>query len=124
MKLTELANELGKSFEEVMAVRMEKVKNGWTGVGKNTWLNEKAQADIRLAFEVPLAVSTKVWVKGVRQPGNPRWLYCRIDGVDGLVPVLVPNNKAGGRLLGKKFIAESITDASNSVTYRYSHATS
>lgn len=122
MKLTDLAKELGKTYEEVMAVRMEKVKNGCTGVGKNTWLNEKAQADIRLAFEVPLAVSNKVWVKGVRQPNNPRWLYCKADNIDNLIPVLMPNSKSGGRMIGKKFIAESITDASNSVTYRYSHA--
>jgi hypothetical protein len=124
MKLTELANELGKSFEEVMAVRMEKVKNGCTGTGKNTWLNEKAQADIRLAFEVPLAVSSKIWVKGIRQPRNPRWLFCKSDGIDHAIPVLMPNSKSGGRMLGKRFIAEGITDASNSVTYRYSHAAS
>jgi hypothetical protein len=118
IKMTALAEELGLTFEQVQVLAEQKVARGRTGKGKNTWLSHEAAEEIRLATQVPLAVSNKLEVRAMRQAANPRFVHCRYDGCDTLIPVLIPQRLVG-RMIGKTFTAESITDASNCTTYRY-----
>lgn len=51
------------------------------------------------------------------QAKNPQWIYVKLKGVDGKIPVIIPR-RLTGKLEGKKVYVESITDATGT-SYRY-----
>ncbi len=73
---------------------------------------------MRLAVVAPLAVPNRLGAMVIRDANNPRWVYAKLDGQDGKVPVAIPM-RLRGRLAGKHIEIDAITDASGGTTYRH-----
>ena len=73
---------------------------------------------LRVAVTAPLALPTILRGQVVHPARNPRWLYVKIDGIEGKHPVAIPR-KLRGMLMGKRIPIEAITDASGGTTYRH-----
>jgi hypothetical protein len=73
---------------------------------------------IKLSFDVPLAVPDKIRALVLMEARNPRWVYAKLEGHQGKVPVAIPR-KLRGKLLGKRINVDAITDASGGTTYRH-----
>lgn len=86
------------------------------------WISEAGMEKLKLAGEVPLAVPSRVMVRGVRSAPNPRWLYCKVEGKDAVVPVMMPW-RLSGKMIGKPFYVEIIKDGDGGVTYRHESLT-
>jgi hypothetical protein len=118
-RITDFADELGIDIEQLFTIRNTRLKKEhWTGTGKNTYFTEAGQDLVRLAIEVPLAVPEVMKAQVVHEAQNPRWVYCRIIGRDGKVPVAIPR-KLRGTLLGKTISIQEIKDANGGTTFRH-----
>jgi hypothetical protein len=120
VKIIALADELGKTVNELLKIKSSKLTEGlhYSGYGKNTYLTEEAVELIRLSFDVPLAVPDKIRALVLMEARNPRWVYAKLEGHTGKVPVAIPR-KLRGKLLGKRINVDAITDASGGTTYRH-----
>lgn len=122
VKITELAEELGVNVNELLEVKASKLtEDDWTGRGKNTWFTEDAVAKIRLAMDIPELSPDVLYATFVHAAPNDRWVYAKIEGVDGKRPVLIPR-KLRGKLKDKKFPVHAITD-NKGTTYRHAALT-
>jgi len=118
-RITTLAKALKMDIHALIKLRMQKLSpEHFTGFGKNTWLFPEGVALLKLAIEAPLAVPNRLGAMVIRDANNPRWVYAKLDGVDGKVPVAIPM-KLRGRLAGKHIEVEAITDATGGTTYRH-----
>lgn len=118
IKLTELAAELGQTFKHMDALKAQKLQEEeFSGVGKNTWLTPDAAEKLRLCFVVPPAVPDVFKAVVLRHVPNPKWVFCRLLGLDQNVLVLVPK-RLRGKLIGKTIEVHAITDT-NGTTYRH-----
>jgi hypothetical protein len=103
----------------LVKLKREKLSPGqYTGYGKNTWLTVDGAETLRLAVDAPLAVPTKLRGIVIRDAQNPRWVYVKLEGVDGKVPVAIPR-RLRGMLAGKNISIDAITDAQGGTTYRH-----
>ena len=50
---------------------------------------------IKLSFEVPLAVPDKIRALVLMEARNPRWVYAKLEGHTGKVPVAIPRKLRG-----------------------------
>lgn len=117
--IKEMADELGKPVDELVKLKNEKLLKGqYMGFGRNTKFTEEGARLLRLAVEAPLAVPDKLRAVVLYGARNPRWVYARIEGRDGKVPVAIPR-KLRGFLDGKRIEVEAITDANGETTYRH-----
>ena len=115
----QLADELGKPVDEVIRLVNEKVpKEHFRKNRDKLWVDEEGEELVRLAVEVPLAVPTRHGALVCREAPNPHYVFAKIDGQDGLKPVVVPRRLAG-KLLGKRIEVDAIQDASGETTYRH-----
>jgi len=122
VKITELAEELGVNVNELLEVKASKLtEDDWTGRGKNTWFTEDAVDKIRLALDVPELSPDVVYATFLHAAPNNRWVYAKIQGVDGKRPVFIPK-KLRGKLKDKKFPVHAITDIKGT-TYRHASLT-
>lgn len=122
IKLTDLAKKLGIPYETLFNLRNEKLSpSDWTGTGKNTWLTANAAERLELATKVPLAVPTLLNGYAVRDAPNPNYIYAKLDGIEGVKPVVIPR-RLYGRLRGKNIQVHAITDT-NGTTYRHASLT-
>lgn len=122
VKLTELAKELGKTFNELHELKLEKLVAGeYTGSGRNTWLTPEAVDKLRLACVIPPAVPTVLDAEVIKDAPNPNWVYAIISGIEGKKPVAIPR-KLHGKLMGKPIKVHAITDATGT-TYRHASLT-
>ena len=118
-RITDFAAELGIDIEEAFRLRNTRLRaEHWTGTGKNTYFTEAGQELMRLAVEVPLAVPEVLKAVVVQEAHNPRWVFAKILGRDGKVPVAIPR-KLRGTLLGKTIPIHEIKDANGGTTYRH-----
>lgn len=118
VKLTELAKELGQTFERMDNLKSQKLTTEeYTGTGKNTWLKFDAAEKLRLCFVIPPAVPNVYRALVLREMPNPKWVFCALIGMNENVLVLVPK-RLRGRLVGKNIEVHAITDA-NGTTYRH-----
>jgi hypothetical protein len=118
-RLTTLMKRYGTnySFEESLQIAKEKLeKSMMTGSKKNTWINAEGADILRTALHVPEIVP-KHW-KGqvIRFAPNKSYVYCKLEGLDGVVPVVVPR-RFRDHMLGKRINIEEINDGNPS--YRY-----
>jgi hypothetical protein len=118
-RLTTLMKKYGTnySFEESLQIAKEKLeKSMMTGSKKNTWINAEGADILRTALHVPEIVP-KHW-KGqvIRFAPNKSYVYCKLEGLDGVVPVIVPR-RFREHMLGKRINIEEINDGNPS--YRY-----
>ena len=118
-RLTTLMKKYGTnySFEESLQIAKEKLeKSMMTGSKKNTWINAEGADILRTALHVPEIVP-KHW-KGqvIRFAPNKSYVYCKLEGFDGIVPVVVPR-RFRDHMLGKIINIEEINDGNPS--YRY-----
>lgn len=119
IKIANLARELGANLDELIKLKVDKVPPGeWSGFGKLSWLTPRGAEMLRTAFLAPLAMPTLLRGEVVHAAPNPRWVYVKIDGMEGKHPVAIPL-KLRGILRGKRIPIESITDASGGTTYRH-----
>lgn len=122
VKLTELAKKLGKTFDELHQLKLDKLVAGeYTGSGRNTWLIEEAAEKLRLAVELPPAVPTVLDARVLHDAPNPNWVYAIIQDVNGKRPVAIPR-RLRGKLSGKPIKVHAITDATGT-TYRHASLT-
>ena len=118
VKMTELGKKLGKSYEEMVALRDEKLVSGeWRGTGRNTWLLPEAAEKLELACKLPPAVPQILRAVVLYDAPNPNWVYGIIDGVEAKQPIAIPR-RLHGKLAGKRIEAHAITDATGT-TYRH-----
>jgi hypothetical protein len=121
-KITNLAKDLDVSVNDLLHIKETKlIDEDWSGRGKNTWFTQDAVKKIFLALELPEFSPSIIYGTYVHEAPNPRWVYAKIDGVDGKRPVLIPN-KLRGKLKGKKFPINAITD-NKDTTYRHAALT-
>jgi len=110
-------HETEYSFEESLEIANNKLeKSMLTGKGKNTWINEEGAEILKMALHVPEIVP-KYW-KGqvIRFAPNKSYVYCKVEGLAYVVPVVVPR-RFRERMLGKRIAIEEINDGKPS--YRY-----
>ena len=109
--------ETDYSFEESLEIAKSKLENSMiTGSKKNTWINEEGAEILKTALHVPEIVP-KYW-KGrvIRFAPNKSYVYCTLEGLDHVVPVIVPR-RFREYMLGKRINIEEINDGNPS--YRY-----
>ncbi len=115
---TELAEEMGVEVEQLLARAKRVVRPGQSkGEGAATVYTEEGADLIRQAEEAPLTVAKLYKARGLNNAGNPRWVYCSIDTFEGKIPVAIPR-KLQGKLVGKVFMVEAITDIKGT-TFRH-----
>lgn len=114
----ELAQQHGVTVEKLLETIYDKLPpEGYVGKGKNTWVNQDQLDTIKLATEALLVVPACISGRVKKLALNPRWVYCLIDGMENLKPVMVPS-RLRDRILGKNIAIEAITDATGT-SYRY-----
>ena len=105
------------SFEESLDIAKEKLDDSMiTGSKKNTWIKDEGAEILKTALHVPEIVP-KHW-KGqvIRFAPNKSYVYCKIEGLNIVVPVIVPR-RFREYMLGKRINIEEINDGNPS--YRY-----
>lgn len=113
-----LAEELGKTVEEIDQVRQSKLSaSQWVRRGKGVSLSEAGAATIRGHFEVCEVYPAKLRAYVKAEAPNPRFVWCVFDGMEGRWPVAIPR-RLHGKLLGKYITVDAITDI-NGTTYRH-----
>lgn len=120
MKITDLATELDKSVNELVKLKSGKLQKDihYRGYGKNIVFTSAGAELMRMAFSVPLSVPDRLKAAVLSDAANPRWVYCKIFGRDGRVPVAIPR-KLRGKLLGKNIYIHEIKDANGGTTFRH-----
>lgn len=120
MRIGTLAKELGIDVNKLIKLKMDKLtQDQYKGFGKNTWLSMEGAETLRLAVEAPLAVPDKLFGTVLVPARNPRWVYAKLEGKEGRVPVAIPRKFKAEMLIGKRIPIDSITDASGGTTYRH-----
>lgn len=120
--MKKLAEELGKTVEEIDAVRREKLSDKhWRKMAWGIAITNEGCDIIRNNYIVPEIYPRKLrgWVKG--QCANPRWVWCVFEEMDGKHQVLIPRRLAG-KLIGKPITVDEIKDV-NGITYRHESLT-
>ncbi len=113
-----LAEELGKTLEEIEAVRLSKLSTTqWCKRGVGVSLTPEGSDIIRMHFLVPEAFPTKHKAFVREEARNPRFVWCNLDGLEGRFPVAIPK-KFRGKLVGKYITVDRITDI-HGTTYRH-----
>jgi hypothetical protein len=118
-RLTTLMKKYGTnySFEESLQIAKEKLeKSMMTGSKKNTWINAEGADILRTALHVPEIVPKHWKGRVIRFAPNKSYVYCKLEGFDGIVPVVVPR-RFRDHMLGKIINIEEINDGNPS--YRY-----
>mgnify|MGYP003110696790 FL=1 len=114
-RLTEIANDLGISFEEANDLVVNHLEEEMvTGVGKNTWINEIGQ-DLLDNF-VPIPQIYRGKVTG-RCP-NKTFVYVYIKEMTKKVPVKLPFKYINKEMVGKYVYIEA-DNSSIETRYRY-----
>jgi hypothetical protein len=117
--IKELAEELGQKPEELKKLAIAKLpKEHYRKNRDKLWVSPEGEETLRLAVEVPLAVPTRFDAIVLRNAPNPQYVYVKIVGRDGAVPVVIPRRLAG-KMVGKRIVIDAITDASGNTTYRH-----
>lgn len=118
-KVQEIAVDLNRPVEEIAAIVEHKIppENILTS-GETVRIDETGQDLVALAVAIPLAVPVRHEATVIRVAPNPSYVYAKIQGKDGLVPVVIPRRLAG-KLEGKRIIIDAIQDASGQITYRH-----
>lgn len=118
-RLTTLMKKYGTnySFEESLQIAKEKLEKSMiTGSKKNTWINAEGADILRTALHVPEIVPKHWKGRVIRFAPNKSYVYCKLEGFDGIVPVVVPR-RFRDHMLGKIINIEEINDGNPS--YRY-----
>ena len=121
-RITELADEMKVSVNELMLLKQSKLtEDEYSGAGKNTWFTPKGVEMIKLALDIPELSPDCKYATFLHDAPNGRWVYAKIEGVDGKRAVLIPR-KFRDKLKNKRFPIHVITD-SKGTTYRYATLT-
>ena len=113
-----LAEELGKTVEEIDVVRGSKLSTKhWTRRGKGISLSDEGADIIRGHFDIPEAFPSKHRAFVKAEARNPSWVWCVLDGMEGRFPVAIPR-RLRGKLVGKYITVDAITDI-NGTTFRH-----
>ena len=118
-RLTTLMKKYGTnySFEESLQIAKEKLEKSMiTGSKKNTWINAEGADILSTALHVPEIVPKHWKGRVIRFAPNKSYVYCKLEGFDGIVPVVVPR-RFRDHMLGKTINIEEINDGNPS--YRY-----
>lgn len=120
IRITSLAKELGMDYNKLIGLKGQKLTSQhFNGLGKYTWLTPEGAEILRLAVLAPLSVPNKFQALVLSPARNPRWVYAKLDGHEGRVPVAIPRKFIAQRMIGKKIPVDAITDASGQTTYRH-----
>ena len=107
-----------RSFEEVLEICKDKFDPAcFTGTGKNTWVAADCQEDLKDALRIPEIAQELLQGIVVRLAPNPSYVYCFLQKLKKVVPVVVPK-KMQRRMLHKKVKVQRIQDESGE-TFRY-----
>lgn len=118
-KLTALMQdyETEYSFDECLRIVQQKLSSDMvTGKGRNTWINEEGAEVLKVALHVPEIVPKLHTGVVVRPAPNKGYVYAKLEGIDAVVPVVVPR-RMRDQLLNKRIRVEEINDGNPS--YRY-----
>lgn len=117
IKITDLAEQLGTSVNELILLKEKLTPEQWTGRGKNTWFTEEAADILRLALDIPEIVPDRMQGVVLYQARNPNYVFVKLNGKDGKVPVCIPR-RLRDMLTGKRINVEAIIDE-RGTSYRY-----
>lgn len=113
-----LAEELGKTPEEIDTVRLTKLSTDqWARRGRGISITDDGAEIIRGHFDIPEIYPTKHKAYVKAECSNPRFVWCVIEGLEGKFPVYIPS-RLRGKLVGKFITVDAITDAAG-ITYRH-----
>ena len=105
------------SFEESLEIANEKLHESMiTGSKKNTWINAEGAEILKTALHIPEIVPKHWKGRVIRFAPNKSYVYCTVEGLDCVVPVVVPR-RFREYMLGKRINIEEINDGNPS--YRY-----
>lgn len=105
-------------FTEALALCKDKFHDScFTGKGKNTWVSEDCQEQIKDALRIPEIAPKLLQGEVVRLANNPSYVYCKVSDRDVVVPVVVPKRMQKS-LLHKKIKVQLIKDDTGE-TFRY-----
>jgi len=117
IRVEELCAELGAEREKLdvlrkkLGIKCAKRDNVWT-------ITQEEANVIRKEWDLPEQLKSETyWATGIHNAQNPRWIWCKIDGLPNKHPVLIPP-RFYGRLERKRFPVEKIEDV-NGVTWRH-----
>jgi hypothetical protein len=119
IKIDQMAGQLGTTVNELLLLKEKLTEEQWSGRGKNTWFTEDAVEVLRMALDIPEIVPNKARGRVLFGAKNPNYVYVKLDGKDGKVPVCIPR-RMQNRLDGKNINVEIITDETGT-SYRYVH---
>jgi hypothetical protein len=117
IKITELAEQLGTSVNDLLSLKEKLTEEQWSGRGKNTWFTEDAVEVLRVALDIPEIVPNKARGIVLYSARNPNYVYVKLNGKEGKVPVCIPR-RMRDKLDGKNINVELITDDTGT-SYRY-----
>lgn len=116
-KIDVVAGQLGTTVNELLSLKDKLTNEQWSGRGKNTWFTEEGIEVLRLALDIPEAVPDKARGIVLHAARNPNYVYVKLHGREGKVPVCVPR-RLKDSLTGKNINVEIITDDTGT-SYRY-----
>lgn len=109
--------ETDYSFDECLRIVIDKLSPEMiSGKGRNTWIDEEGAEVLKVALHVPEIVPKLHTGIVVRPAPNKGYVYAKIDGIEPVVPVIVPR-RMRDQLLNKRIRIEEINDGNPS--YRY-----
>jgi hypothetical protein len=93
--ITELANEICVSVNEIMVFQQTMSPDLYTGVGKRTWFTIEGVNEVKKHFTGPHFDSHIMSGVVLGQCRNPRFVYAKIPNVEGKVVVKIPARLSG-----------------------------
>lgn len=117
----QIARALNKPVKEVIEIGLRVTSPEERSGGANgkpiVWYLPEAAERIKQAAIAPLTVARRFKAFALHEARNPRWMFCKLAGVEGKVPVAIPR-KLIGKLVRKNFEVEAIEDV-RGITYRH-----
>jgi hypothetical protein len=119
ISIKQLSEELKTTTQKLVKLSSDKLSSVEQYVKDGTkFITEEGIEKIKLAIRVPLALPDRRKARAIKNAPNPRWLYCKVAGVEEIVPVAIPR-RLHGRLMNKQIYVHVIKDANGGVSYRH-----
>lgn len=115
--ITELANEIMVSVNDLMVYQQTMNPDHYTGVGKRTWFSIEGVKVIKDHFCGPHVDATTLQGVVIGQCPNPRFVYATVAGQEGKVTVKIPN-RYRGKLDKKRILVEKLVHGTE-VSYQF-----
>lgn len=115
--ITELANEIMVSVNDLMVYQQSMNPDLYTGVGKRTWFTLEGVKTIKEHFSGPHVEASTLQGVVIGQCPNRWFVYATIAGQEGKVTVKIPK-RYRGKLDKKRILVEKLVHGTE-VSYQF-----